>query len=330
MRARHPGWRVLAMGALGLLFSAATIYGWGLVPGTAAADEAEISPTLRSDILFTSYQQRRWSNDTVQIRLLAGFRHLDLHGGVESLRGIEQCSLLEEITSRSGRGSWMPAGRYGSRHNPLTSLNSLATLSHLRVIRLPGFGIRDIAALRGLPNLTELELGVNQIEDFTPLESCTHLTQLALGYREFLLQKGHINHGGIAHSYPFPTRGNLDSIRHTVLPVSLEALAIPGLLVGDLMFLVNLQNLRTLDIGGTAITSIAPLRQLPLLETVWLDNNTITDSEVLLELPHLKRVLLDGDQFPEGDPLITALEAKGVKVTRSMMHLRNGFPQEHS
>lgn len=130
-------------------------------------------------------------------------------------------------------------------------------------------GILRIEGIEALTNVTLLELGSNQIEDFTPLSSMTQLTELSLGRT------------GIVDLSPLSTLTQL-----TTLYVGFNGLA-------DVAPLADLTTLTFLELTGNSIVDVAPLASLVNLTSLSLSANRIKDVSPLSALA--ERLALDPD-----------------------------------
>ena len=138
----------------------------------------------------------------------------------------------------SEKGWWTPVeerwicetadGPFVSNIKNLTGLEFATNLTELELGRNQ---ISDVTPLKGLINLTRLSLGINRISDLTPLKNLTNLTHLALIYNQ----------------------------------------------ISDISPLKNLTKLMELDLDDNQISDISPLKNLTNLTYLSLKSNKIPD-----------------------------------------------------
>jgi len=161
------------------------------------------------------------------------------------------------------------------RHNRITDISILGSLTNLTTLYLNNNRITDISFLGSLTNLTTLHLGYNQITDISFLGSLTNLTTLDLDDNQ-------ITDISFLGSLTNLTRLHLDDNQIT-----------------DFSFLGSLTNLTTLDLGFNKITDISFLGSLTNLTRLHLEDNQITDISILGSLTNLTTLNLCGNRITD-------------------------------
>lgn len=165
-------------------------------------------------------------------------------------------------------------------------LQSLSWLSFQRLSNAER-PIRDLSALKFLPNLTGLVLTNNQITDLSPLAHCTELKRLHLG------------------DNPLQDLSPLAQCK------SLEELTLGNCPVSDLSALEELPVLYELSISVDQIAVFKQLKRLPHLRKLEFDLGTFDSFEGFPEMPELRVIRgahvnqLDGlEKFPRLQNLV--------------------------
>ena len=193
-------------------------------------------------------------------------------------------------------------------------LKPLAKLHKLRKLTFEGKMLREIIGpydlnpLRGLINLTHLDLSVPQNTDLSPLAGLITLKELNLSENEIF------------------------DIQPLAGLVNLQRLELQNNLIMDIQPLAGLVNLQHLKLTRNYIGDITPLSRLTHLEKLYFDDNTISNLKPLVDNPGLVNenpIHFEGKIDPladlvdvEANPLsdisrnvhIPALEARGVIV----------------
>ena len=166
--------------------------------------------------------------------------------------------------------------------------------------------IKNLSGLEHAVNLTELNLGNNEISDITPLAALTNLKRLDLG--------------AIARpTYP-TTSALLDgNPNRDVSPLAsltnLEYLNLSKNEVRDVSPLASLTKLTELDLyGNYQIRDVSPLASLTNLTELHLQENKISDVSPLASLTNLTRLALNDNQISDVSPLasLTNLTTLGL------------------
>ena len=140
-----------------------------------------------------------------------------------------------------------------------------AEMAGLILLEAPNLGISDLTGLEYGVNLTELNLGSNNITDISPLFNLINLRVL------------HLYGNGLSD---WPQLQRLTGL------VSLNLGYCDNL---DLSVVSSLSNLTDLNLPGNGITDVSPLSNLPKLERLSLFDNRIKDVS-LTGLPNLKEL----------------------------------------
>lgn len=136
-------------------------------------------------------------------------------------------------------------------------------------LKVPGRGLGDIALIKQMKKLEELDLHHNQIEDLSPLEELKSLKYLDLA--------------GNKISDLGPIQGLLN----------LKMLHLGGNSLKEVTSLAGLKNITNLDLGENHVENLEPLASLPKLEVVNLTGNPVKSLEPLFVLGQLKLVVME-------------------------------------
>lgn len=160
-----------------------------------------------------------------------------------------------------------------AREKEIQNLQGLQHAANLTNLDLGKNDIGDITPLADLTNLENLNLASNDISDITPLENLTALTNLYLGNAS----------------------------------------------ITDITPLENLTNLKYLYLGWNNISGITPLKTLTNLKDLDLSDNDVRDIEPLENHTNLRNVYLENNCLDVADnsparSVIATLEVGGAHV----------------
>lgn len=185
-------------------------------------------------------------------------------------------------------------------------LQKLPWVSLQRVRRLER-PVRDLRALRFLPELSELILIDNEVTDISPLAACSKLKRLNLGQN------------------PIRDLSTLASCP------TIEVLELDGAPITDFAVLGSMPKLRSLRISIDQIPAFTRLKKLPHLEKLELGLKTFRSFEGFPEMPELRKIYnahvdsLQGlEKFPKLQNLylsgqFTSLEP--LRALKALTHL---------
>jgi internalin A len=163
-------------------------------------------------------------------------------------------------------------------------------------ISLKAAGIVDLEPLRGLINLTSLDLSWNPISNVEPLRGLINLTSLGLRSNQI--------------STVEPLRGL----------INLTSLDLNANRISNVEPLQGLINLRALDLFGNQISNVEPLRGLIHLTSLELSSNEISNVEPLRGLVNLESLDLKANLISDVEPLqglinLTSLELSSNEIS---------------
>jgi Leucine-rich repeat (LRR) protein len=149
--------------------------------------------------------------------------------------------------------------------------------------------LADVSALRGLKNLTRLNLSVTKVADVSALSELKNLTQLNL------------NNTKVADVSALSELKNLTQLDLGLTPVAdisasgglknLTQLDLSFTPVADISALGGLKNLTQLNLGGaTIVADVSALSELKNLTQLGLDGTNVGDVSVLRELKNLTQL----------------------------------------
>ncbi len=167
----------------------------------------------------------------------------------------------------------------------LDKIPELLELKNLTELNLGGNQLTDISPLQGLKQLKGLNLSHNQLTDISPLQELKQLRVL------------------------FLTDNQLTDISQLQEPKQLKELNLSHNQLTDISSLQELKQLTNLDLGYNQLTDINPLQGLKQLTELNLNQNQLTDKSitVLRELKKITSLILSRNQLTDISPL------KGLK-----------------
>jgi Leucine-rich repeat (LRR) protein len=163
--------------------------------------------------------------------------------------------------------------------NPVRSAEVLSGLPQLREVTLEATGITSVEAFRG-SGIRTLNVRTTWVRDYTPLETCPELTRLVTG------------------SMP---AGAAETLAGLTGLEELRLYSTPGL---DLALLAGFQDLRALDVYGSAISHPEALTALPGLEYVNLGGTGLGDLSFLPQMQAMTVLELRDDPLADLTPLL--------------------------
>lgn len=207
-------------------------------------------------------------------------------------------------------------GRNQLQKLPLTPLY----LPKLKKLVAQGIGINDGSFLRGLDNISFLNLSRNQISDCSFLKKMTNLASLSLSHNK--INEGHFFEHLTSLSSLYLSGNQISDGRFLVkLRENLTSLYLPynkirdwqfsekltnlrefylaGNQIRDVRFLEKLKNLRILNIGDNQISDARFLKILTNLHSLDLSSNPISYFDFLKKLRHLTSLYLRNNQISD-------------------------------
>ncbi|MEM7300829.1 MAG: leucine-rich repeat domain-containing protein [Pseudomonadota bacterium] len=194
----------------------------------------------------------------------------------------------------------------------ITDVTPLKDLKNLSKLYLPSTQVTDFKPIKDLQHLSTLDLSHTQLEDIAPLKDLKNLTTLDLS--DTL----------IADIGPLKGLKNLSNLKLADTKVAdiaplkdlenLSKLDLQYTQVHDIVPLKDLKNLLTLDLDATQVTDVTPLENLNNLLELDFRNTQVADITPLKELNNLERIFLQNTQVSQDDPVVKALEERGVEV----------------
>jgi internalin A len=142
--------------------------------------------------------------------------------------------------------------------------SGLANLSGVSGLWLNGTSITNLGFIQGLPQLTALGAGGDQLMDISGLPALTNLNHLDL------------SQDPVADYSPLQTM------------IKLTGLRLDGQSLTNLGFLQNLTGLEFLSVDDNSIQELSTLAPMANLKSVYLSNNRLTNIDGLVSLAHLR------------------------------------------
>ena len=188
-----------------------------------------------------------------------------------------------------------------SEATPITDLTGLASAENLTELQLGGNNISDVSPLAGLTKLTELQLSNNNISDVSPLVGLTKMTELQLS-------NNNISDISFLAGLTKMTRLTLDG--NNISDISFLAgltkmtwLTLRYNNISDVSPLVGLKNLTGLALVGINVSDISFLAGLTKMTYLSLHENNISDVSPLAELKNLTDLSLSYNNISDVSPL---------------------------
>ena len=195
----------------------------------------------------------------------------------------------------------------------IKDLTGLEFATNLTELELGRNQISDVTPLKGLINLTRLSLGINQISDVTPLKNLTNLTHLAL-----------INNQ-IRDVTPLKNLTRLielDLLSNRVADVTplknlsnLTHLSLRDNEISDVTPLKNLIKLKHFSLRDNEISDVTPLKDLTNLIYLNIFNNRISDISSLKDMIDLKHLDIDDNRISDIFPLKDMTDLKHLDIS---------------
>ena len=194
---------------------------------------------------------------------------------------------------------------------------SLRYMTNLIELNLYENQINDLTVLAYLTNLEHLILSGNQINDLTPLSNLTNLYSLFL------------NRNQISDLSPLQNLTKLEDLRlwqnyiSDITPLSnllnLGYLGLSENQINNLLPLSNLTRLYDLGLNLNYISDLTPLSNLVNLEILRLNTNQIGDLTPLSNLASLKMLRLNNNQIGDLTPLSNLVNLRELGLSRNQI-----------
>lgn len=173
--------------------------------------------------------------------------------------------------------------------NPVRSAEVLSGLPELQEVTLEATGVTSVEAFRG-SGIRALNVRTTWVRDYTPLETCPDLTRLVTGSMP----------EGAAETLAGLT--GLEELRLYSTPAldltllagfqNLRALDVYGSAVSHPEALTGLSGLEYVNLGGTGLRDLSFLPQMQAMTVLELRSDPLADLTPLLECPWLERLTL--------------------------------------
>ena len=181
---------------------------------------------------------------------------------------------------------------------PYDAIITTADMAKLTFLLAPHQRIKDLTGLEFATELTDIDLGENQITDLSPLRPLLNVNRL------------NISGNPLSDAALMPLAQS----------IQLESLDISEAGISDLSVLSGLTNLVHLKLGHNEISDLTSLAGLTRLEMLELDQNRIWDLSPLSGLVNLKMLELSDNYISDLFPLaeltnLEVLRLKGNKIS---------------
>ncbi|EBD1474163.1 MucBP domain-containing protein [Listeria monocytogenes] len=221
---------------------------------------------------------------TADISYMYGFSGYPVTGLVRDLTGLEKAVNMTNL--------------YFSNQTEITNLNQIKNLPKLKKIVGISTGLNDIKALGEMPALEEVELGGDNITDFTPLLEQENLKSFSYNSYAWLDPSYHqIN------NEEFTKFANLKSI---------ENLDLTWNNITDLAALTANDHITNLNLSYNKFTNVAPIATMKKLKVLYLNNNNLTSIDSLHTLRGLSIAYADNNNITDLSKLKDFFESMNV------------------
>lgn len=172
-------------------------------------------------------------------------------------------------------------------------ITALAKMTNTKYLFLTGTAVSDIAPLKNLKSLENVNLARTRVTDLTPLSGLNRLKILSL----------------------------MDSKVTNIGPLqnlaSLKRLNLFGSEVADLTPISGLSGLETLDIRATKVKDLKPLKNLSSLRALYIGRTEIKDLTPLSNLKRLEFLSLYKNHMINVGPLANVTSLKSLQIKES-------------
>jgi len=188
-------------------------------------------------------------------------------------------------------------GTFDAENSNISSIEGSQYLTNLTELDLGWNQINDISALSGLTNLTELKLHSNQISDISTISGLVNLAELGLSYNQInnisaLSGLSNLTELGLANN-------QINDISPISGLVNLAELGLSYNQISNIFTLSGLSNLTELGLANNQISDISPISGLVNLAELDLSYNQISNISALSGLTNLTKLYLNKNQISD-------------------------------
>jgi internalin A len=209
-----------------------------------------------------------------------------------------------------------------SQRGVITALDGLDHLPNLVDLDLSGNDVNDLSGLAQAPQLTRLTLTNNAVRDLSPLAGLAALQELGLSGNEVtdiaplagLTQLRFLGLSGNAVT----DLGPLASL------AALTELDVSDNQVADVTPLAGLSHLDKLRLGRNLVADPSALQALPALTSVDVSGNRIRDAAMLAGCRAVEELSIGGNPLTDVGPLRDMPALEGVDLSESDSHRLTG------
>ena len=245
---------------------------------------------------------------------------------IQTLTGLENMTALEwleasdceisdvEAIARSGRG----LQGLTLSNNRLETLDMLADLVNLTLLKVDGNNISDLSPLSKMTRLAELWISNNPIETLTPLSSLQSMRYLYASNIRIQTLDGLENMTTLQWLEAADCQiSNVDAIAQIG---RLLQLTLSNNQLESLKSLAGLTSLTLLKVDGNNVTDLSPLSKMTRLTELWISNNQIESVDSLVSLSNLLTLEAGNNLISNFNPLteatnLTTLNLENNKLT---------------
>ena len=208
------------------------------------------------------------------------------NANISDLTGLEHAHNLKQLDLGS---EWVRDEGYVNS-NAVSNFSPILGLTNLTELNLGFNNITDISALASLTNLIELDLENNSVSDISAVARLTNLTSLFLGYNDITDISALADLTNLTRLYFWGN--NITDISVLARLTNLIELNLVGNDITDISAVADLTNLTRSYLAGNNITDISAVAGLTKLIVMDLGNNSLSDISALAGLTKLTRLYL--------------------------------------
>jgi len=233
---------------------------------------------------------------------------LDVYRTIDDLQ-FADASLRECVVATAREQDWANVGMFTSLRcnspegNGIRNLAGIEHLVELTDINFAFNQIGDVAPLAELSSLAVVDLSHNQISELPVFRAAHALRRIDLNYNRLTnlswLTVQHfpqLNTLAIAHN-------DLSDLGGLELIPSLRELSVRGNHIVDLQAIRSMQNLELLDAGENQLADISGISDMLQLRQLFLDGNRISKVDALRNLLRLEELSLENNTLGSVAPL---------------------------
>lgn len=183
----------------------------------------------------------------------------------------------------------------------ISDISALSRLTGLTSLTLTSNNIEDVSALRQLTSLRTLYLSGNRITDFSPLHSLTSLTTLDISGMEITEEQLEALQEALPNCAVISDEPTVEVLEITLGGVTFQSdvteLDLSGRGIDDISELAQCEGLEILNLSGNEISDLSPLVGLAKLRELDISDNAVSSLSPLMGLTTLEVLDASGNEI---------------------------------